>query len=338
MRARILLLSSVVILALGLPRDVPAETADSGLGKIKVSGLLQFWFQHTGGADSKETFRLRRALIKLGGKIKPEVTWKLSVDPAMVREDNVTKTEGNVTSVGRKSPLQDFAITFEPMEYLSFDFGQYKVPFGMEGRQSASKLDFAERSALSALFKWSNLRDLGVTCNGNFSLGTVKVQPAIGIFNGEGQNRLNANEPMAFVGRVVVQPTKALHLGASHYNRTSTTEGAEIVRTGAEFKLQASPLALMAEYAGGKRGDMKRETGYATATYKLSDSYQIAARYDWYDPDKDSSEDAKAEMTVGLNYFIQQHKSKIQLNYVFRAEEGTSVSDDLVRINVQVAY
>ena len=129
MRARMLLLSSVVILALGLPRDVPAETADSGLGKIKVSGLLQFWFQHTEGADSKETFRLRRALIKLGGEIKPEVTWKLSVDPAMVREDNVTKTEGNVTSVGRKSPLQDFAISLKPVQYLSFDFVQYKVPF-----------------------------------------------------------------------------------------------------------------------------------------------------------------------------------------------------------------
>jgi hypothetical protein len=50
------------------------------------------------------------------------------------------------------------------------------------------------------------------TVKGDFKLGNVKIQPAVGLFNGEGQNKLDVNEPMDFVGRLVVKPIEALHL------------------------------------------------------------------------------------------------------------------------------
>lgn len=97
---------------------------------------MQFLYQSNNGATPKDTFRLRRAEVKLSGEIKPEVvSWAIAFDPAQVREDDVTKRGANVTSVVRKSVLQDFVITLKPSSVCSIDFGQYKVPFGMEKKR-----------------------------------------------------------------------------------------------------------------------------------------------------------------------------------------------------------
>ena len=308
--------------------NASAEPVEAGFGKIRVNGLLQFWYQNDNGATPKDTFRLRRADIRLSGEIKPKVaSWSIMFDPAQVRED-----------VGRRSPLQDFVVTLRPSPISSITFGQYVVPFGMEGLESSARLAFIERSALTSQFRWANFRDVGFTVRGDFKVSNVKIQPTVGLFNGEGQNRLDVNESMDFVGRLVVKPSEALHLGVAHYNGKSGTAEIDNFRSGGEIKFVRHPIFAYGEYAAGKSGGKERQTYYFSAGYKILSSLQGVVRHDWYDLDIHTKHDDKVENTIGLNYFIEKHHAKIQLNYVLRGEKGTTLDNDVVRLNVQMSY
>ena len=327
MKSKVLLIGLMLGLAVGFVGSICAEPVEAGFGKIKLTGLMQIWYQNDNGATPFDTFRLRRAEIKLSGEIKPDVSWAVMIDPAQQRED-----------LTRKSPLQDFVITLKPRKECSIDFGQYKTPFGMEGLESSAKLDFIERSALASQFKWTDYRDVGFTVKGDHKLNDVKIQPTIGVFNGKGQNNLDENNPMDIALRLVVKPIESLHLGVANYNgKTGATETSNF-RTGVEAKFVKDPGSIYGEYATGKSSGKDKNTYYATAAYKFLKSYQAALRYDYLDPDTDTKDDAKTETTAGLNYFIENQNAKVQLNYVVRGEEGTSLDDDVVRINLQISY
>ncbi|MFN3966742.1 MAG: hypothetical protein ACK4JE_03485, partial [Endomicrobiia bacterium] len=93
MKNKIVVVGLVVGLVAGTIGNVSAEPVEAGFGKIKANGLLQFWYQYDNGATPKDTFRLRRAEVKLSGEIKPDVvSWAIMFDPAQVREDD-TKSD-----------------------------------------------------------------------------------------------------------------------------------------------------------------------------------------------------------------------------------------------------
>ncbi len=314
----------------------------SGFGDIRLNGLLQGWYIHDEGADPEGTFRLRRAEIKLSGEITPKVAWWLMFDPAQVREDDTRATviddESLLTSAGRKSILQDFAIRLKPAGVLMIDVGQYKVPFGMEGLKSSARLDFIERATLTTQFKWADARDIGVTLRGDLNLGGMNIQPAVGFYNGEGQNRLDRNNGKMIVGRLAVRPVSGLHLGVAHAGNEAGASEVTSRRTGFEAKYATDRFSLYGEYAFGESDGKDKETYYITATAYVSDTLQLAVRYDWFDPDTDMRKNTGTETTLGVNYFIAKHNAKVQANYVFRGEEGPSIDNDIVRMNLQVAF
>lgn len=324
------------------PKEVKAlESVMAGFGNIKLNGLLQGWYQNDESGDPEGTFRLRRAEVKFSGDINDQVSWWLMFDPAQVREDDTKTASGTntITSVGRKSVLQDFAVRLKYTDNLSLDVGQYKVPFGMEGLESSAKLDLIERATLTTQFKWADARDIGATLRGDFDLDGVKLQPAVGVYNGDGQNKLDANDGKMVVGRLTADcPVLGLHLGAAHANNEVGAAEVDSQRTGFEAKYTAGAVSVYGEYAFGESDGKDKETYYVTATCKVLESVQLAARYDWYDPDTDTDGDAGTETTAGVNYFIAKHNAKVQLNYVFRGEEGKSIDNDVVRVNLQVSF
>ncbi len=308
--------------------------------KIKLGGLLQFLYQSEDGSTPKDSFRIRRAEIKIDGEIGPKIDWLVRIDPAQVREDDVkTGAPPNVTSVGRKSPLQDFIITYKPGNQVLLELGQYKTPFGMEALESSSKLDFVERSMMSSDLKWSDSRDVGVTVKRKFNLGSVKIFPALGVFNGEGQNKYtDSNEAFDLAARVAAKPNDNIHFGVAHYNGKTGAAEAEKVHTGLEVKYLNDRCSLYGEYALGKSGGQNRSTYYLAGTCNLKKAFQAAVRFDFYDENTDNSGDSKTETTLGLNHFFEKGNAKVQLNYILRGEEGASKNNDALRLNFQVVY
>lgn len=322
-------------------------TVEVGLGKMRIGGLMQFWYENNLTTPSTHTFRIRRCEIRLTGDITPKISYSVMFDPASVREDDVRREKVSdknvITSVGRKSILQDLTLTFKPHKRLTVNMGQFKVPYGMEGLHSSSRLDFVERSFLSTQARWADFRDTGITFSSDFRIKDIRYQPTIGIFNGDGQNRLNTDsKPLNLITRLVVKPIDNLHLGMSYCDRklTSTKKDADV--WGLEAKYIEGPFSVSSEYAGGKDildgKTIKRNTYYIASTYKQSRKLQFAARYDIYEPDKSKKDDKIKDITLGANYFIEGHNSKIQANYTIRKEEGKKIENDIFRVNFQISY
>ncbi len=338
-------LAAIAVLVLCFEKNTLAQQVEAGFGKIRIGGLMQFWYLHDQSATPKSYFRLRRSEIRLSGQIRPEVLWTLMIDPAAVVENVKTEkieipqvvTKTVVTDVGRKSVLQDFVITLKPHELISINFGQYKTPFGMEGLESSARLDFVERSALSTLFKWADFRDLGFTLNGNLKIENIKILPTVGVFNGEGQNKFDVNDVFDLYGRLVVKPIEELHLGAAYANSKIGKDKVDNSRVGAELKFSMDPIVAYGEFATGKYKGKDAYTFYLTGGYKIIKPLQLVARFDWYDTDTKKDDNEQYEITGGVNYFIEKHNAKIQLNYVHRGEKPAK-DNDIIRINIQVSF
>jgi hypothetical protein len=208
----------------------------------------------------------------------------------------------------------------------------------MEGLESSAKFDFVERSAIATVFKWTDYIDLGISLKCNFQIKNIEIYPQIGFFNGEGQNKLDVNVSIDFAGRLVVKPIDQLYLGVAYYNGKNWKNEIENVRTGTEIKFVKEPFSVYSEYAFGKSNEKEKLTYYITFTYKFLKSFQLVARYDYYDLDTNTENNEKYDDTIGINYFIENHNAKIQFNYVYRGEKETEINDDVIRVNLQISY
>ncbi len=91
---------------------------------------------------------------------------------------------------------------------LNFQLGQFDAPFTMENRTSDKYIDFLERSIA--------VRALGMPTNKEIGLMAWGETPnrlfyySVGVFNGDGQNRLNRDSYMDVMGRLFAHPFIAM--------------------------------------------------------------------------------------------------------------------------------
>ena len=64
---------------------------------------------------------------------------------------------------------------------------------------------------------------------------------------------------------------------------------------------------------------------------------QPVVKYENYDPDTDTEDDAFNIITFGVNYFFNDW-TRLQLNYLYKAEEGTEIANDELLMQLQVKF
>lgn len=328
--------------------DPPAELTVAKTGFFQPSANLQVWAFASHLANDKtpneswtNTLRIRRAELKIKGEIvKKTFGYMVMFDPSRLLDfSNKTipvagempapTTAGSVTvsqppAGGATSILQDVALTFMS-DYADISLGQFKIPVSLEGAGSASKLYFPERALVSR--KYGDRRDIGVKAEKKFD----KFGYTLGLYNGEGQNKLDSNDQKDLTLRLEVYPIKELTLAVVGY--AGLTERKEVGtkdRVEGDVKLEKSGVLLQAEYIRG--WDMtgtaaahQRIAGqgfYVLAGYTFFDKLQPVARIGSLDPDIGQDEhgaiavDANDEMTsyeLGANYYFKSHDAKLQL-------------------------
>ncbi|MFH0938308.1 MAG: porin [Planctomycetota bacterium] len=182
-------------------------------GKLEIGGLLQIWNYHiendnqdvfsdtgafagtggTGEAIDNNSYRVRRAEIRMTMDIHENVTAVVMIDPAREatsfpgissnqglfksQRENPWIARDDLASVARSSVgrvqtgsgaaprlLQDAYINFHGIvPHHDFTIGQFKPPFGEEGPRNSAYLDFAERAMVTQM---NDYRDLGATVHG----------------------------------------------------------------------------------------------------------------------------------------------------------------------------
>lgn len=64
---------------------------------------------------------------------------------------------------------------------------------------------------------------------------------------------------------------------------------------------------------------------------------QPVIKYENYDPNTDTDDDASDIITFGVNYFFNDW-TRLQLNYLYKAEEGNEVANDEILMQLQVKF
>jgi hypothetical protein len=108
-----------------------------------------------------------------------------------------------------EAPLQKPAVTdafvnYGPSPWANVQIGQYLIPFTMENRVSDNTTPFLERSLVARGLGAPFTRDIGLMFWGQEPLGTLYY--TVGIYDGDGANRPNADNRFDVVGRVFTRP------------------------------------------------------------------------------------------------------------------------------------
>lgn len=162
-------------------------------GRMQVQALAVVPTEGS-SAHRQNAIMVRRARLAL----KTELPWHLSLNLqlAFANQD----MEADAPNV-----LRDFYGTWAPLRDLSVRVGQMKVPFDVQRIVSSSSLQMVDRSLVTAEFNLD--RDVGLVLFSDdlFGLGN-RLRYAVGVFGGDGRNRIGTNVGLLYAGRVRFSP------------------------------------------------------------------------------------------------------------------------------------
>jgi len=332
-----ILKGSAVALALGVAVSAQAEEGISiANGKVKMNGLFQTWLVNdtslnqqvnsTGVSNGAKTdFRVRRAELTFNGALSDSTRWLLDVDFARPFGSN-SSTALNV--------LNDLVISQTVfMPELTIDAGQFKQPLVSEGLDPTGQLLFPERSMVART--WGELRSAGARIA--YTAPMWKLQGSV--FNGNnfpkgnninnnGQNLYDVdqnngntdahpnNKDLAV--RFDIKPMDMVSAGAfTYFPSFNWGQGGAF---GANLRLMPmEDLIVRGEYVRGwvRSGtDNLPRNGYAfDAGYQYGD-FQPVVRYEIQQQGTTAANTVTAAATtIGLNYYMMKHNSKLQFAY-----------------------
>ena len=262
----------------GYSRPVPKAAAASAPptlfrwgteGELKFGLLLQSWYiaddspySTSGGGNStlgnnigSNSFRIRRAEIKLNGKVNKDWSFEVMFDAAKAITPQTANTDGKL--------LQDLAVTFAGFKGQEVAFGQKRIPLTKEGGESASELDFPERSQITRAV--ADRRETGLFYKGDVG---EPVTLWASVTNGTASNVLDdSNDTVAFTGRFDFKPVAGLMVGGSGSYSAGETAG----------HLGRQRIAGHARYNGGKDFPLIIAFEYAAAKDARLDALKVPA-------------------------------------------------------------
>lgn len=172
------------------------QTADDS-ASIKLRGRIQLRYTHSDqeAREPSDGFQVRRARLRLSGHLLTrDLTWDVQL--AFSNLD----TERDLRLV-----LRDAYGNWKVHRDLEVRFGQMKVPFDRQRVNSSGKLQMVDRSIVVGELNLD--RDVGVYAHSTDLLGLGKrLRYAVGVFGGDGRNRLATAPGLLAVGRLELLP------------------------------------------------------------------------------------------------------------------------------------
>jgi phosphate-selective porin OprO and OprP len=159
-------------------------------GRVQTQGAMVFPSE---GSSALRTSSLviRRARLALKGAATP-YHLDFTLQLAFANQD----MEADAPNV-----LRDFYVQWTYLRDLSIRFGQMKVPFDVQRIISSSSLQFVDRTLVTGELNLD--RDVGIVLYSDDLFGWgQRLRYAVGVFGGDGRNRIGANVGLLYAGRL----------------------------------------------------------------------------------------------------------------------------------------
>ena len=300
---------------------------------MKLSGYGMTQYQASDKTNAEEnTFQLRLLRLALEGRIEQDWYWKVQM-----------QINGNTSSLGSSPRVVDAFAEWQKYDFVKVKAGQFKRPFTFENpmhpikqgfmnySQAVLKLaGFSDRTGEQA----SNGRDIGVQVQGDVLPidGRNWLHYQVGVFNGEGINRKDADTRKDVIGGLWVMPVPEVRLGVFGWTGTRAGVGRKD-RYAVSADYQKNDYTFRAEYIhskglGAEPKDGDQSDGfYALGIVPLiKDKLHAKARYDVY-RNEATWGIRKVNYEVGVDYLLAKNL-KLNLEYA-RVNEHTRNYDNL---------
>jgi phosphate-selective porin len=339
----------ILFAAFLIPAISIAQGCDEPSGEgVNVFGFIQpkFEYNQIDGDDDSNTFDFNRARIGVMGKIPYDISYYVVLEAS---PDN-QRHNGDAY-------LLDAFVTYSRFDFAKISMGSFKNPISLELNTPCHKLHTINRSRVVNQLA-SPDRDRGVMFLGGAD--TTLFQYRLAITNGTGLFDKDNNKRKDYSARVVLNPHKNIKIGASYKYGESKSEivdapDDERTRWGADLQYKKGAFLLQGEYLYGKdvgsyttgggcgdpienhQGSIKRDGGFLMAMYKFKNNIQPVLKVEYFDSNKDTGNNTEFCTTYGLNYFLNDW-TKIQANYVYRAEREHEIDNDIFMLQVTVKF
>lgn len=315
---------------------------------LKVWGLVDAVYSHddTDLLVPDNSASLRRGYVGIRG------SWMENIDYFVL-------ADFGTGVAGRTSPLLlDASVSLKHVPYLKARFGQFKVPFGLEGleghmtpplinftRAAVQLMSFSAPLGLSTSTRVASnsaFRDIGAQVFDEVgSADKIQLVYALAVFNGNGINTTDNNNDKDLSGRLEIA-SRGFRLGLSGLTGRETADKLRKNRLGTDATYNLGPLHMGGEWIWGQ--DRLLAGGHRTAwgwhlraSYLLTSALQPVLRYEEFDPNDVTSGDRYQATAVGLNWIFKGY-TRLQLNYEFRKDQANALLGNLLTGQVQVLF
>lgn len=166
----------------------------------------------------------------------------------------------------------------------------------------------------------------------------------VGVFNdGFLLNDVDNNNAKTVAGHLVLKPLPDWRIGAFGQAGDTGASNADQDRWGFDTQYERDRISFKAEYAHGRDGTVNSQGFYLQPGYYLiKDKLQLVGRYDWFDPNNDTSHNEIQEISGALNWYFYKHNAKFQFEYMRRINQappaGVQENEDVLLMNLQTAF
>jgi len=324
-------------------------------------GQIRYTFQDKDEAENISNFSVQRVRLGLKGHtFQKNLTYNLSLDVY----------SGN----GKTTVLENFWVNYAPLAEAELMAGHFKVPYGLQWNISAASQQFVDRTTVDGNFRFDY--DTGLALHGKLVKGILGYD--LGVFNGEGKNKNNPDDKHLYVARLTVQPlgkyarsesdtgrsaAPALLVGAgvaydeeavSHTrkdlnDRLTALGPSDVLSYNAFVGAKYLGASLQSEYhhrwidpVDSTKDDQEARGFYVQSGYFVwGKTLEVAGRYEFFDPHTGASGDLKQQYGLGVNWFFDDHRHKVQADgFRVNTQKGAkdSTDDNVLRVQYQIRF
>ncbi len=265
----------------------------------QISGFAKLCYTWNDGGSSN--FSAQYVRISMAGDLGKKFDYKLQVELA-------------------KPKLIDAYVRWKVNPAFNIQFGQFHVPFSLEGPYSPTKWETIESPlVVDEITGLPDTRDLGFQFYGQFGKlneeGHYLFDYGVGVFQGEGKNTADANKSKDVIGRLKFFPIRDLCLTGSYSYGERGSDYIVNQRAAAGFEWKPKNWTIRSEYLWHKQGTgeaAQYNDGLYVVVARQIKQFAPVLRYNFYN--QKSIRMDQSDYIVGLNY-LPVKNLKLQLNY-----------------------